>query len=106
MDEVDGPFAVINADDYYGRHAFQVIYDYLTTHEDDEKYRYTMVGYRLKNTVTDNGHVSRGICELDSEKRLVAINERTRIEKRTEGSRTPRMMERHGRNLILIRWFP
>lgn len=85
MDEVDGPFAVINADDYYGRHAFQVIYDYLTTHEDDEKYRYTMVGYRLKNTVTDNGHVSRGICELDPENRLVAINERTRIEKRGDG---------------------
>lgn len=85
MDEVDGPFAVINADDYYGRHAFQAIYDYLTTHEDDDKYRYTMVGYRLKNTVTDNGHVSRGICELDSEKQLVAINERTRIEKRDGG---------------------
>lgn len=85
MDEVDGPFAVINADDYYGRHAFQVIYDYLTTHEDDEKYRYTMVGYRLKNTVTDNGHVSRGVCELDPEKHLVAINERTRIEKRDGG---------------------
>ena len=85
MDEVDGPFAVINADDYYGRHAFQVIYDYLTTHEDDEKYRYTMVGYRLKNTVTDNGHVSRGVCELDAEKHLVAINERTRIEKRDGG---------------------
>lgn len=85
MDEVDGPFAVINADDYYGRHAFQVIYDYLMTHEDDEKYRYTMVGYRLKNTVTDNGHVSRGVCELDPEKHLVAINERTRIEKRDGG---------------------
>lgn len=85
MDEVDGPFAVINADDYYGSHAFQVIYDYLTTHEDDEKYRYTMVGYRLKNTVTDNGHVSRGVCELDPEKHLVAINERTRIEKRDGG---------------------
>ena len=85
MDEVGGPFAVINADDYYGRHAFQAIYDYLTTHEDDDKYRYTMVGYRLKNTVTDNGHVSRGICELDSKKQLVAINERTRIEKRDGG---------------------
>ncbi len=57
---MDGPFAVINADDYYGRHAFEVIYNYLTTHEDDDKYRYTMVGYRLKNTVTDNGHVARG----------------------------------------------
>lgn len=85
MDEVDGPFAVINADDYYGRHAFQVIYDYLTTHEDDEKYRYTMVVYRLKNTVTDNGHVSRGICKLDPEKRLISISERTRIEKRDGG---------------------
>ena len=52
-DEIDGPFAVINADDYYGRHAFQVIHEYLTTHEDDDRYRYTMVGYRLKNTVTD-----------------------------------------------------
>ena len=53
IDEVDGPFAVINADDYYGRHAFETIYEFLTTHEDDDKYRYTMVGYRLKNTVTD-----------------------------------------------------
>ena len=81
-DEVDGPFAVINADDYYGRHAFDVIYQYLTTHEDDDKYRYTMVGYRLKNTVTDNGHVARGICRLNEQKELVEINERTRIEKR------------------------
>ena len=46
---VDAPFAVINADDYYGSHAFQMIYDYLTSHEDDEKYRYTMVGYVLEN---------------------------------------------------------
>ncbi|MDD3140789.1 MAG: sugar phosphate nucleotidyltransferase, partial [Lachnospiraceae bacterium] len=45
IDEVDGPFAVINADDYYGRDAFKVIFDYLSTHEDDNKYRYTMVGY-------------------------------------------------------------
>ena len=85
INEVDGPFAVINADDYYGCHAFEAIYDYLTTHEDDEKYRYTMVGYRLKNTVTDNGHVARGICELNSEKELVGIKERTRIEKRDGG---------------------
>ena len=53
IDIVDGPFAVINADDYYGRKAFQVIYDYLASHEDDDKYRYTMVGYRLENTVTE-----------------------------------------------------
>ena len=80
--EIDGPFVVINADDYYGRHAFETIYQYLTTHTDDEKYRYAMVGYRLKNTVTDNGHVARGICVLNERKELVDIHERTRIEKR------------------------
>ena len=82
---LDEPFIVINADDYYGRHAFEVIYNYLTTHEDDDKYRYTMVGYRLKNTVTDNGHVARGICDLNDAKELVAVHERTRIEKRNGG---------------------
>ena len=50
MDEIDGPFAVINADDYYGVEAFKLIYDYLSTHADDDKYRYTMVGYHLANT--------------------------------------------------------
>ena len=44
---IDGPFAVINADDFYGREAFRLIYDYLTTHEDGDKYEYTMVGYLL-----------------------------------------------------------
>lgn len=82
IDEIDGPFAVINADDYYGRHAFQTIYDYLSTHEDDDKYRYTMVGYELQNTVTDNGHVARGICQVSADGKLEGIQERTRIEKR------------------------
>ena len=85
IDEVDGPFAVINADDYYGKDAFQVIYDYLASHEDDDKYRYTMVGYLLKNTVTDNGHVARGLCDTDERGELVKITERTRIEKRDGG---------------------
>lgn len=79
---VDAPFAVINADDYYGSHAFQMIYDYLTTHEDDEKYRYTMVGYVLENTLTENGHVARGVCVTDENSYLQEINERTHIEKR------------------------
>lgn len=83
--QVEGPFAVINADDYYGRQAFQLIYDYLSTHEDDEKGRYTMVGYQLGNTVTDNGHVARGICEIDSAGDLTEVNERTHIEKRDGG---------------------
>ena len=85
IDEIDGPFAVINADDYYGRDAFRVIYDYLATHEDDDKYRYTMVGYKLENTVTDNGHVARGICDTNEAGELVRITERTRIEKRNGG---------------------
>ena len=85
IDQIDGPFAVINADDYYGQEAFRLIYDYLASHEDDDKYRYTMVGYELGNTVTDNGHVARGVCDMNSEGELIAIHERTRIEKRDDG---------------------
>ncbi len=85
IDQVDGPFAVINADDYYGVEAFRLIYEYLTSHQDDEKYRYTMVGYLLGNTMTDNGYVSRGICVANEKKELVSVTERTRIEKREGG---------------------
>lgn len=85
IDKIDGPFAVINADDYYGVEAFKLIYDYLLSHEDDEKYRYTMVGYKLGNTVTDNGHVSRGICETNEAGELTGVRERTKIEKRDGG---------------------
>lgn len=85
IDVVDGPFAVINADDFYGYEAFKVIYDYLSTHEDDEMYRYTMVGYKLENTVTENGHVARGVCSTNEVGELVGIKERTRIEKKEDG---------------------
>lgn len=83
---VDGPFAVINADDYYGSHAFQVIYDYLKDAQDDDKYRYVMVGYMLENTLTDNGHVARGVCSTDNAGYLTGIKERTRIEKKDGGA--------------------
>lgn len=83
---LDGPFAVINADDYYGKHAYQEIYDYLVSHEDDQLYRYTMVGYALKNTLTENGHVARGICKTDAQGFLTGIDERTHIEKRGTGA--------------------
>ena len=87
LNEIDGPFAVINADDYYGVNAFRAAYDFLTTHQDEEgKYEYMMVGYRLKNTLTDNGHVARGVCVTDAEGNLCKINERTHIEKRGEGA--------------------
>ena len=85
IDAVDGPFAVINADDFYGYEAFKVIYDYLSSHEDDEMYRYTMVGYKLENTVTENGHVARGVCSTNEAGELVGIKERTRIEKKEDG---------------------
>lgn len=80
-DVIDGSFAVINADDYYGKAAFKEIYDQLAEHGDDGKYQYTMVGYDLYNTLTENGHVARGICEADESRKLVDIHERTRIEK-------------------------
>lgn len=83
---VDGPFAVINADDYYGRHAFEEIYNYLSAQKDDAVYRYTMVGYILENTLTENGHVARGICRIDDDCNLVEIHERTRIESRADGT--------------------
>ena len=86
IDVIDGPFVVINADDYYGKDAFQKIYDYLSTHKDDEKYRYTMVGYELGNTLTENGHVSRGICSLNENNELVSVVERTHIEKKGDGA--------------------
>lgn len=86
-DAVEGaPFAVINADDYYGKDAFKLIYDYLSSHADDDKYRFTMVGYSVKNTVTENGHVSRGVCQTDENHFLTEIVERTHIEKRPDGA--------------------
>lgn len=82
---VDGPFAVINADDYYGQQAFQMIYDFLVSHEDTDKFQYTMVGYLLENTLTENGHVARGVCETDQHGKLTKITERVRIEKHESG---------------------
>lgn len=83
---IDAPFAVINADDYYGVEAFKVLYDYLVNNSDDEKYRYAMVGYRLGNTLTENGSVSRGVCVTNDEGFLVEINERTNIIKTENGA--------------------
>ena len=87
IEEIDGPFVVINADDYYGRNAFQMAYDFLAEHQDTENsYQYVMVGYKLENTLTENGHVARGVCVVDKEGNLVKINERTHIEKREGGA--------------------
>lgn len=81
-DQVNGPFAVINADDFYGRRAFQMIYDYLSSpKEENGRYQYVMVGYIMENTLTENGHVARGVCRIDENGHLVEIHERTRIER-------------------------
>ena len=82
MDAIDGPFAVINADDYYGNSAFDKIYQYLIVHSDDSYYRYAMVGYMVENTLTEHGSVARGVCEINENGFLTHIEERTRIEKK------------------------
>lgn len=84
-DLIGGPFAVINADDYYGPGGFVSIYEYLTNHRDGEKYAYCMAGYKLENTITENGHVARGVCEMDENGNLLAVIERTKIMRRPEG---------------------
>ena len=76
---VDGPFAVINADDYYGREAFEQIFAYLSTHPDTDCYQYAMVGYHLRNTLTENGHVARGVCEVNAAGVLQSVTEHTQI---------------------------
>ena len=78
---IDGaPFAVINADDYYGKSAYKVLYQALSQVEDGEKLNYCMVGYELSKTVTENGSVARGICVADEQGYLSTVTERTRIE--------------------------
>ena len=83
---IDAPFAVINADDYYGVDCFRLAYETLRGLEDGEKARYIMVGYQLRNTLTDNGHVSRGVCTVDAEGYLTDIHERTHIIKTVDGA--------------------
>lgn len=79
---IDSPFAVINADDFYGASSFKVIHDYLDNLEDEANmYKYAMVGFTLENTITEHGHVARGVCKVDENSSLVEIHERTKIMK-------------------------
>ncbi|MDR1664824.1 MAG: nucleotidyltransferase [Clostridiales bacterium] len=79
---VDGPFAVINADDYYGPESFRSIYGFLSAQTGNS---HAMVGYKIENTLTENGHVARGVCKVSGGK-LTEIVENTRIEKRDGGA--------------------
>ena len=76
---INEPFAVINADDYYGREAFFTIADFLTKECADGNFG--MVGYHLENTISENGSVSRGVCSTDAADNLLSVVERTQIEK-------------------------
>ena len=80
-DVVDSPFLVINADDYYGKDAFKEAYSYLTSVEDTGKMQICMVSFVLKNTLSDNGGVTRGICKVDETGMLAGITETHNIEK-------------------------
>lgn len=81
--EINGKFSVINADDYYGPEAYRLAYDYMKTADNGQ---FCMVGYALKNTLTENGTVSRGICRADADGLLTDIVERTKIRHRADGT--------------------
>ena len=81
----DAPFAVINADDYYGKSAYKTIYNALCNLQDSDKAEFCMVGYLLGNTVTDHGSVARGVCDVDENGYLTNIVERLKIEKYEDG---------------------
>ena len=80
---VDAPFCAINADDFYGAEAFRLAYDHLTHLKDEGDV--AMVGYLLKNTLSENGYVSRGVCEMDETGRLTSLTERTHIISSADG---------------------
>jgi len=81
-DLLNEPFAVINADDFYGRESFQVLGGFLRAGGSD----YAMVGYTLRNTLSEHGSVSRGVCECDAEGYLRAVAELTKVEKHDRGA--------------------
>lgn len=84
---IDGPFAVINADDYYGKEAYAEAFRYLTAEkEQSEKQKLCMVGFVLKNTLSENGGVTRGICKVDEQGMLTDIVETHQIEMVPEGA--------------------
>ena len=96
-DVIHEPFAAINADDYYGKHAFSVLYQYLKDAKDTATYDFSMVGYLAKNTLSDSGHVARGLCEMNDRGELTNIVERLRIYKTPDG---PAYTEDEGKTLV------
>jgi len=83
---VNEPFVVINADDYYGKEAFRLVYEFLSDKKDKNDFNFCMAGFVLKNTLSDNGSVTRGICKLSDEQMLVEVNETHNIVKTAYGA--------------------
>ncbi len=75
--KINEPFAVINADDFYGAESYKIAADFLTSNKSDSEH--ALIGYKIKNTLSEYGSVSRGVCEFDSENNLLSIVERTEI---------------------------
>ncbi len=96
-DHTHTPFAVINADDFYGQQAFQVLGDFLRTDTDDTLH--AMVGYEVKNTLSENGSVSRGVCDVDADGNLASVIERTKIYEQGESPETRRIVFKEGNTL-------
>ena len=85
--KIKEPFGVINADDFYGAESFKILYDFLTT--DEKTTNYCIVGYKMKNTLSDHGNVNRGVCKVNSDGFLVDIVETREIEKLPDGAQAP-----------------
>jgi hypothetical protein len=84
--QVQGPFAVVNGDDFYGRESLRVMADFLCSACDDDLYRYALVGFPIENTLTAHGSVSRGLCDVSPDGMLAGITERTRIRPRNDSA--------------------
>lgn len=80
-DVIKEPFAIINADDFYGKESYEVLAKFLMEKENKTN-EYCMVGYRVSNTLSESGSVSRGVCEVDAENNLTSVVERTSIERK------------------------
>ncbi len=93
------PFVVINADDYYGKEAFAKIHNYLVTHEETTPYSFCMAGFRLGNTLSPNGDVTRGVCSVDETGKLLSVTETFHIKNQEDG--TIKGEDEYGKRIIL-----
>jgi dTDP-glucose pyrophosphorylase len=96
--KIETPFAVINADDFYGRESYKIVADYLTSTMEENVLELCLAGYPIRNTLSKFGTVSRGVCETDSHGYLVSITERTKIKETPKGIVN---LEENGEELLL-----